>query len=76
MLEAIIDEVEKQLDYYVNHNSFRPDQTTVLFDADTKQTKTMRKKEHADDYRYAIDSDIPFVNIEKTIRQSHVDEKS
>jgi aspartyl-tRNA synthetase len=41
---AIVDEVEKQIDYYVRHTSFRPDQTTVLFDSDTKQTRTMRKK--------------------------------
>ena len=76
MHEAILDEVEKQLDYYLKNNSFKPDQITVLFDADTKQTRVMRKKEYADDYRYVLETDIPLVNIEKTIEDSFVDEKT
>ena len=76
MQEAILDEVEKQLDYYVKNKSFRPDQTTVLFDADTKQTKVMRKKEYAADYRFTLDPDIPLVNIEKAVANTFVDQNT
>ena len=75
MHEAIIDEIEKQINYYVKHGSFRPNQLTVLFDADTKQTRTMRQKEYADDYRYVLDTDIPLVNIEKAVNECYIDEK-
>ena len=74
MLEAIADEVEKQLDYYIVHNSFRTEQTTVLFNSDTKQTKTMRKKEYAADYRYVIDPDVPLVNITEALKTNAIDE--
>ena len=40
MVDALKEEIEKQLNYYTEHNEFRPDQTTVLWDADLKQTKT------------------------------------
>ena len=76
MHEAIIDEIEKQIDYYLAHNSFRPDQLTVLFDSDTKQTRTMRIKEYADDYRYVLETDVPLVNIEQSIESCHVDENT
>ncbi|MGB0881128.1 MAG: Asp-tRNA(Asn)/Glu-tRNA(Gln) amidotransferase GatCAB subunit B, partial [Polaribacter sp.] len=52
MVEALKEEVEKQLLYYIENTAFRPDQTTVLFDADLKQTKTMRTKEFEADYRF------------------------
>ena len=73
MIEATIEEVSKQIEYYNKHNSPRPDQTTVLFDADLKQTKTMRKKEFSADYRFAQEPDIPFVNIKSTVEETHVD---
>lgn len=73
MIEATIEEVSKQLEYYIKHNSPRPDQTTVLFDADLKQTKTMRKKEFSADYRFAQEPDIPFVNIKSTVEETNVD---
>jgi aspartyl-tRNA synthetase len=73
MMEAIVEEVSKQLDYYMEHQSPRPDQTTVLFDADLKQTRTMRKKEFASDYRYAQEPDIPFVDIKHAVEETHVD---
>lgn len=75
MIEALEEEVSKQLDYYTQHNDFRADQTTVLFDADLKKTKTMRKKEFAADYRFALEPDIPFVNIKKEIATISVDDK-
>ena len=73
MVEALKEEVEKQLNYYIEHKEFRPDQTTVLFDADLKQTKTMRKKEFEADYRYISEPDIPFVNIKNAIDAIKVD---
>ncbi len=73
MLEAILEEVSKQLDYYLEHNTPRPEQTTVLFDADLKQTKTMRKKEFAADYRFAQEPDIPFVDIKHTVEETRVE---
>ncbi|MDR1719199.1 MAG: bifunctional amidotransferase subunit GatB/aspartate--tRNA ligase AspS [Dysgonamonadaceae bacterium] len=76
MAEAIVDEVEKQLEYYILHNAFRPDQTTVLFDSDAKQTRTMRKKEYAADYRFALDPDTPLVNISGLIEATKIDEDS
>jgi len=73
MMEAVVEEVSKQLDYYVEHQSPRPDQTTVLFDADLKQTRTMRKKEFASDYRFAQEPDIPFVDIKSAVEETQVD---
>jgi len=74
MLDAIADEVEKQLDYFIVHKDFRQEQTTVLFNSDTKQTKMMRKKEYAADYRYVIDPDIPLINITEAIEKISVEE--
>ncbi|KPM49366.1 bifunctional amidotransferase subunit GatB/aspartate--tRNA ligase AspS [Jiulongibacter sediminis] len=73
MMEALVEEVAKQFNYYTENGKFRPDQTTVLFDAVLKQTKTMRKKEFAADYRYALEPDIPFVDIRKEIEEIAVD---
>jgi aspartyl-tRNA synthetase len=73
MQEAIIEEVNKQYAFYRKHKSFRPDQTTVLFDADLKQTRTMRQKEFAADYRFAVEPDIPAVDIKKAIDEVTVD---
>lgn len=73
MVEALKEEVEKQLNYFLEHKEFRPDQTTVLFDADLKQTKTMRKKEFEADYRYISEPDIPFVNIKNVVDDIKVD---
>jgi len=73
MIEALKEEVEKQLNYYIEHAAFRPDQTTVLFDADLKQTKTMRKKEFEADYRFISEPDLPFVNIKNVVETIDVD---
>ncbi|AOW21725.1 bifunctional amidotransferase subunit GatB/aspartate--tRNA ligase AspS [Urechidicola croceus] len=74
MIEALTEEVSKQFNYYIEKGDFRPDQTTVLFDADLKQTKVMRKKEFAADYRFIREPDIPFVNIKEAIDRISVDE--
>jgi aspartyl-tRNA synthetase len=73
MVEALQEEISKQLDYYKEHQAFRPDQTTVLFDADLKKTKTMRKKEFAADYRFAAEPDIPAVDISAAIADTIID---
>jgi len=73
MIEALKEEVEKQLNYYVEHKEFRPEQTTVLFDADLKQTKTMRKKEFEADYRFISEPDIPYVNIKTAVESTSID---
>ncbi|TDD96184.1 bifunctional amidotransferase subunit GatB/aspartate--tRNA ligase AspS [Flavobacterium cellulosilyticum] len=67
MVEALKEEVEKQFNYFIENKEFRPDQTTVLWDADLKQTKVMRKKEFEADYRFISEPDLPFVNIKKEI---------
>ena len=73
MVEALKEEVEKQFNYFLEHKEFRPDQTTVLWDADLKQTKTMRKKEFEADYRFISEPDLPFVNIKAEIEAIKVD---
>jgi aspartyl-tRNA synthetase len=74
MVEALIEEVSKQLAYFKEHKKPRPEQTTVLWDAVLKQTKTMRTKEFAADYRYALEPDIPFVDIKREISEITVDQ--
>ena len=73
MVEALKEEVEKQFNYFIENKAFRPDQTTVLWDADLKQTKVMRKKEFEADYRFISEPDLPFVNIKKEIDLIKVD---
>ena len=73
MHEAISEEVKKQLGYFKKNATFRPDQTTVLFDADLKRTRTMRKKEYAADYRFAAEPDIPVIDISRAVDQIKVD---
>jgi len=73
MVEALKEEVEKQFNYYKEHKEFRPDQTTVLWDADLKQTKTMRKKEFEADYRFISEPDLPFVSIKEVVDSIKVD---
>uniref|UniRef100_UPI0035655D3C aspartate--tRNA ligase n=1 Tax=Mariniflexile sp. TaxID=1979402 RepID=UPI0035655D3C len=76
MVDAVKEEVEKQFNYYLEHKEFRPDQTTVLWDADLKQTKTMRKKEYEADYRFISEPDLPFVNIKDVVDSIKVDVSS
>ncbi|WP_299012188.1 bifunctional amidotransferase subunit GatB/aspartate--tRNA ligase AspS [uncultured Polaribacter sp.] len=73
MVDALKEEIEKQLNYYIENKAFRPDQTTVLWDADLKQTKTMRKKEFEADYRFISEPDLPFVNIKNVVESIDVD---
>ena len=73
MVDALKEEIEKQLNYFIENKEFRPDQTTVLWDADLKQTKTMRKKEFEADYRFISEPDLPFVSIKEVVDNIKVD---
>jgi len=73
MVEALKEEIEKQFNYFIENKEFRPDQTTVLWDADLKQTRTMRKKEFEADYRFISEPDLPFVSIKNEIKAISVD---
>ena len=73
MVDSLKEEIEKQLNYYIENKEFRPDQTTVLWDADLKQTKTMRKKEFEADYRFISEPDLPFVSIKDAVDSVTVD---
>ena len=73
MVDALKEEIEKQLNYFLEHKEFRPDQTTVLWDAELKQTKTMRKKEFEADYRFISEPDLPFVSIKDVVESIDVD---
>jgi aspartyl-tRNA synthetase len=76
MVDALKEEIEKQLNYYLENKKFRPEQTTVLWDADLKQTKTMRTKEFEADYRFISEPDLPFVNIKEIVKSITVDVSS
>jgi aspartyl-tRNA synthetase len=76
MVDALKEEIEKQLNYYIENKAFRPEQTTVLWDADLKQTKTMRTKEFEADYRFISEPDLPFVNIKQVVESIKVDVSS
>jgi aspartyl-tRNA synthetase len=76
MVEALKEEIEKQLNYYTAHKEFRPEQTTVLWDADLKQTKTMRTKEFEADYRFISEPDLPFVSIKDVVESIKIDASS
>ncbi len=73
MVDALKEEIEKQLNYFTENKAFRPDQTTVLWDAELKQTKTMRKKEFEADYRFISEPDLPFVSIKDVVKSINVD---
>ena len=73
MVEALMEEIEKQLNYFTTHKEFRPEQTTVLWDADLKQTKTMRTKEFEADYRFISEPDLPFVSIKEIVESINID---
>jgi len=57
MQQAIDYEVQWQIDLIEDGGAVR--QATVLFDPDTGETRAMRSKEDAHDYRYFPDPDLP-----------------
>ena len=62
--------MQQAIDYEINsqinelEDGRRIEQATVLFDPDTGETRTMRTKEDAADYRYFPDPDLPPLAIE------------
>jgi len=63
MQQAIDFEVQWQIDRL--EDGLAVEQATVLFDADSGQTRAMRSKEDAHDYRYFPDPDLPPLVIEQ-----------
>lgn len=61
--DAIEYEVGRQIDILENGGSVR--QETRLWDTKTKQTRAMRSKEIAADYRYFPDPDLPIIKIDE-----------
>jgi len=55
--QAVDYEIQWQIDLLEDGGTVR--QATVLFDADTSETRAMRSKEDAHDYRYFPDPDLP-----------------
>ena len=64
MQQAIDFEVQWQIDLLEDGGAVR--QATVLFDPDTGETRAMRSKEDAHDYRYFPDPDLPPLAITAT----------
>ncbi|MDD2729760.1 Asp-tRNA(Asn)/Glu-tRNA(Gln) amidotransferase subunit GatB [Malikia sp.] len=63
MQQAIDFEVRWQIDRI--EDGYEIEQATVLFDPDTGETRAMRTKEDAADYRYFPDPDLPPLMIER-----------
>ncbi len=63
MQQAIDYEVQWQIEQIEDGNAIQ--QATVLFNADTGETRAMRTKEDAADYRYFPDPDLPPLDIDR-----------
>ena len=66
MQQAIDFEVDWQIDQI--EQGLEIQQATVLFNPDTGETKSMRSKEEANDYRYFPDPDLLPVVIDETVK--------
>lgn len=73
MSQAVYEEVDQQLAYYKEHEQFRPQQVTVLWDEVLKKTRVMRDKEYAADYRYSTEPDITPVDIRAMRESTEID---
>ena len=68
VMQAIEVEAERQIDVYENGGEVV--QETRLFDANKGETRSMRTKEHAHDYRYFPDPDLlPLVLDDEMVKQ-------
>lgn len=65
--EAIVQEINNQLEYRINNNKPKQEQLTVKWNENSQQIEIMRKKEQINDYRIMPEPDIPLINI-KDIR--------
>lgn len=65
IIKAIEYEASRQIELI--ENGGKVEQETRLFDADTGQTRTMRTKEDANDYRYFPDPDLLPVQIDQQL---------
>ena len=63
--KAIIYEVERQIDLLEDGGEVT--QETRLYDADKDETRSMRSKEEAHDYRYFPDPDLPPLVLDNTL---------
>ncbi len=61
--KALEQVVNKQLSYYEQNNAPLPDQVTAMWDEESQTTRVIRSKEDAEDYRYAQEPDIPWLDI-------------
>lgn len=72
--EALTSEIRRQIREYERHSERDVDQVieqaTYRWDPDRRETVLMRRKEHADDYRYFPEPDLPPV----VLTQSLIDE--
>jgi aspartyl-tRNA(Asn)/glutamyl-tRNA(Gln) amidotransferase subunit B len=66
--KAIDIEVERQID--ILESGGRVIQETRLYDSDNNQTRSMRSKEEANDYRYFPDPDLPQMVLEDSFIES------
>ncbi len=66
--KAIDIEVERQID--ILESGGRVIQETRLYDSDKNQTRSMRSKEEANDYRYFPDPDLPEMVLEDSFIES------
>ena len=66
--KAIDIEVERQID--ILESGGRVVQETRLYDSDKNQTRSMRSKEEANDYRYFPDPDLPQMVLEDSFIES------
>ncbi len=73
MVQALSEEVNRQLAYFKKYKKPYPKQSTVLWDENLKETRIMRNKEFTADYRFLAEPDIPLVNIQNALKTIKVD---
>ena len=61
--KALEEAITKQARYFEEHGVPSPDQVTAQWDADAEVTRVLRSKEDAEDYRFSLEPDIPWLDI-------------
>lgn len=67
--DALCAEVQLQLDHWLEHSSFKTDQTTKWRDESKQELIVMRDKENIADYKFMTEPDIPAITITELIEQ-------